>query len=102
MAFSRYARTAIIDYGRQYGTAEAVVSIRKAIANGSIKTKQLVVRGVERLDTLAGSIYGDSRYWWVLAAASDIGWGLQVPPGTIINIPELNDIAAITGLQNGR
>lgn len=99
MALSRYSRTAIIDYGRQYGTSEAVVAIRRAMAKGTIKTKQLTVRGVERLDTLAGSIYGDSRYWWVLAAASEIGWGLQIPPGTIINIPDLNDVAAIVGLS---
>ena len=97
MAFSRYARAPIIDYGRQYGTSSAVAAIRSAISNGSIKTKQLLVRGQERLDTLAGSIYGDAKYWWVLAAASNIGWGLQVPPGTIINIPDLADVSAIVG-----
>ena len=41
--------------------------------------------------------YKDSRFWWVLAAASDIGWGLQVPPGTIINIPNINQVSIIVG-----
>jgi nucleoid-associated protein YgaU len=51
----------------------------------------------ERLDVLAGQIYNDARYWWVLAAASDIGWGMQVPPGTVIRIPDLSDIANLIG-----
>jgi hypothetical protein len=97
MASSRYARTPIIDFGRQYGTSEAVNNIRAAIKNGSMPTKQLLVRGVERLDTLAGSIYGDARYWWILAAASDVGWGLQVPPGTVINIPDLSAVITLVG-----
>jgi hypothetical protein len=97
MATSRYARSTVLDYGRQFGTSTAIVAIRSAIADGRLQTKELLVRGAERLDTLAGTIYGDSRYWWVLAAASDIGWGLQVPPGTIIKIPELNSVIALIG-----
>lgn len=97
MAFSRYSRTPILSLGAQYGTSVATTRIRQAIKDGTIKTKEIVLRGAERLDTLAGSIYGDSRYWWVLAAASDVGWALQAPPGTIIHIPDLNDIAALVG-----
>ena len=41
----------------------------------------------ERLDTLANRFLGDGRLWWAIAACSQIGWGLQVPPGTIIKIP---------------
>jgi nucleoid-associated protein YgaU len=55
----------------------------------------MLTRGLERLDTIAGVAYGDGRYWWVLAAASNIGWGLQVPPGTIIRIPDLSQVAAL-------
>lgn len=49
--------------------------------------------GDDRLDTLAGSIYGNAKYWWILAAASDIGWGLQAPPGTVLNIIDLESLA---------
>jgi len=97
MAFSRYARTPIIDYGAQYGTSNAVSLIRSAVSSNYIKTDQIILNGVERLDTLAGIIYGDSRYWWILAAASNIGWGMQVPPGTVINVPSLKDIGTLVG-----
>lgn len=97
MTFSRYSRTPVLDFGAQYGTARAHEAIRKAISTGQIKFREIVVRGAERLDTIAGSVYGDGRYYWILAAASDIGWGLQVPPGTIIRIPQLDDVAALVG-----
>ena len=97
MAFSRYSRAPIIDYGKQYGTSTAVSLIRNAVSTGYIKTEQILLTGVERLDIIAGSIYGDSRYWWILAAASNIGWGMQVPPGTIIKIPSLKDVGMLVG-----
>ena len=95
MAFSRYSRAPVLAFGAQYGTSSAIRVIRDAIANGSISTEEILVRGIERLDSLAGQIYGDARYWWVLAAASDIGWGLQVPPGTIVKIPDLSAVARL-------
>ena len=98
MAFSRYARTPVINFGMQYGTTRAREAIQATMANGTLNvTQTIVARGAERLDTIAGVVYGDSRYWWVLAAASKIGWGLQVPPGTIIYVPDLSIVAALTG-----
>lgn len=97
MPFSRYNRAPKLDLGAQYGTSRAAEAIRSAIRANKIRYKQFTLRGAERLDTIAGSIYGDSRYWWVIAAASDIGWGLQVPAGTIINAPELAAIAQLVG-----
>jgi hypothetical protein len=50
----------------------------------------------ERLDSLAGTVYGDASLWWIIASASGIGWGMQVPPGTLIFIP--NDPGAAYGV----
>ena len=95
--FSRYAQTPRLNFGEQQGTSTAIQTIRNAIKNGSIAYRTVVARGAQRLDVMAGETYGDARFWWVLAAASDIGWGLQIPAGTVINIPELADIARIVG-----
>lgn len=80
-----------------YGTGRAREAIQSAIKSGQMQAQQVVLRGADRLDTIAGVVYGDARYWWVLAAASNIGWGMQVPPGTLIRVPALKDVAAICG-----
>jgi nucleoid-associated protein YgaU len=46
-----------------------------------------VVKEGERLDVIAAKSYGSSHLWWVIAAASGIGWGMQIPPGTLLKIP---------------
>ena len=97
MAFSRYASTPKLGFGAQYGTSAGTSNIRAAIASGALSVDEIIVRGHERLDTLAGTIYGDARYWWVLAASSNIGWALQIPPGTIIKIPQLDAVIALLG-----
>jgi len=95
MPASRYTRTPILAFGQQYGTGRAQAAIRSAIKAGVIQANTIVLRGRERLDTMAGVLYGDARYWWVLAAASNIGWGLQVPPGTILTVPNLVQVTAL-------
>lgn len=97
MAFSRYTRSPVLNFGAQFGTSRAREAIQTAIASGQLSSQEIIVRGRERLDTIAGSVYGDGRYWWILAAASNIGWGMQVPPGTIIRVPSLNAVAALVG-----
>lgn len=96
MGFNRYTNDPRINLGQQLGTSETVSLLRLAIKNGSIPVvDQLVLTGADRLDALAGAIYGDARYWWVLAAASDIGWGLQVPPGTVLKVIKLSDLSRL-------
>lgn len=93
MAFSRYSRDARLSAGYQLGSPSAIRTVRDGIKQGRISiTRQVITTGVDRLDVLSGIFYGDSRYWWVLAAGSDIGWGMQVPPGTVINVPDLRDV----------
>jgi hypothetical protein len=97
MAFSRYRRTQLLDFGRQYGTGHAHEAIRAAIKDGSLAFEVVTLKEAQRLDHLSGQYYGNSRYAWVIAAASDIGWILQVPAGTYVRIPKLEDVARLVG-----
>lgn len=97
MGFSRYERVPVLDFGKMYGTSYAHSVIRAAIKNGTLNFKQIILHERERLDHIAGRHYGNGRYYWVIAAASDIGWALQVPPGTVIRIPALEDVAKLVG-----
>ena len=84
---SRYSNTPQIAAGRQYGTATSHNNIRRAVQRGDISVREHVLKEGERLDILAGKSFGNARLWWIIAAASGIGWGLQVPPGTQVLIP---------------
>ena len=93
----RYTRDTRIRGGKLQ-TAKTVALIRRANRFGLIPVNTITVKEEERLDHLAHTYLGDSSLWWVLAALSDIGWGLQIPPGTIIKIPiDMSSIKQITG-----
>mgnify|MGYP003133229903 CR=1 FL=1 len=90
MALSRYSFSAkkTNSEGKQIvGISSANHQIFDAVEAGIIGYSVHVLEEGERLDYLAGINYGDSSLWWILAAASGIGYALQVPPGTIIRIP---------------
>jgi nucleoid-associated protein YgaU len=98
MAFSRYKRDSSQRDGKGLSVAKATVAIRRSLNAGTLPiTRTITTVQGERLDTIAGQVYGDGRYWWALAAASNIGWSLQVPPGTIINIVDLKAIEKLVG-----
>lgn len=97
MVISRYARTKVLNFGKQYGTSFAITTIRQNIANGNIPTDEITLSEGERLDVLAGKIYGDGRLYWVLSAASNVGWTLQVPPGTRLLVPSLEAVVRFVG-----
>lgn len=94
---SRYTLTPRINFGFQYGTSDTVAKLRSAIANGSVDCTVLVLKEIIRLDVLAGQYYGDGRYYWLISAASNIGWGLQCPPNTRIVIPNLQQALSYLG-----
>jgi nucleoid-associated protein YgaU len=97
MSISRYA------FSKRYGghktkvaSSKANYIIFKAVNSGAVKYTTKILQEGERLDQIAGEIYEDGSLWWVIAAASGIGWGLQVPPGTLLRIPV--DISTLFGL----
>ena len=82
--------------GKVLKSASAVMRIRDAIKQGQISLRTSTLSQGQRLDILAGQLYGDGRLWWIIAAASNIGWSMQVPPGTHLNIPtNLSEIQGI-------
>ena len=92
MAIQRYQRTPILGLGFQYGTSELIVGLRNNIKNGNIRYTEIILQEGQRLDTLAGKYYGDGSLFWILAVSSNIGWSLQVPPGTLIKVPNIEDL----------
>jgi hypothetical protein len=83
----RYEQAPIINGGKQFGTTTVASAIRKAVQSGRLAHRLSVLQGNERLDIIAGRELTDARNWWIIAAASGIGWSLQVPPGTRLIIP---------------
>jgi nucleoid-associated protein YgaU len=87
-----------MDEGKFLATNETITLIRLAVARGNLPTTEIILREGERLDGIAGRAYGDGALWWVIAAASGIGWWLQTPPGTLIKIPtDLSYLKSILG-----
>ena len=87
MAIGRYSFASRLYSGKSFGTTLASARIHSAVENRRLPFAVKVATQGMRLDALAGEYYGDSSYWWIIAAASGIGWGLQIPPGTILRIP---------------
>lgn len=98
MAINRYDATDIVRR-RGFGTSNYITLISDGIKNGTINYVTDVMVEGKRLDSIAGEVYGDARLWWVIAAASGIGWSLQVPPNTILRIPSnISQVMSAIGL----
>ena len=61
--------------------------IYKAVENNKISCDIIISKESKRLDHYAHEYYGDANNWWIIAAASGIGWWLQVPAGIVLRIP---------------
>ena len=93
MSLSRYALVGKVKKGRGLATSSNMSRIYFACEGGQLSHEIYVLEEGQRLDQLAGIAYQSSSYWWVIAAASGIGWSLQVPPGTVLRIPKnLSDV----------
>ena len=88
MAISRYEYSTSVNDGKGIGKPYNIHLISKYIDRGLIEYNTYVIKASERLDQIAGAVYGDSSYWWIIAAASKIGWAMQLPQGTILRVPK--------------
>ena len=95
---NRYARVGTLRAGKMQATSMQMSRLHQLVKSGAIATINLVIKEGVRLDHIAGKRYGDGRLWWVIAAASGVGWNLQCPPGTRLVIPtSLQQIDALVG-----
>ena len=95
---NRYRRASRIKGGRAVGTFTAGNVVYRAFQQGAIDVELVTLKEDSRLDHIAGEFYGDGTLWWIIAGASKIGWGLQVPAGTRLVIPtDIGQIAALVG-----
>ena len=93
---NRYRSDRRIRGGQLLATNAAINKIKSGIRNGTIRTRRYKMKEGERLDMIAARFLGEGRLWWVLAACSNIGCALQIPPGTLINVQiDLNRINAL-------
>ena len=100
MALSRYSfsKKVILNSKTIAGTNRTSSRIHRAVLSGEIIVTNHILQEGERLDTVAYDAYKVSSYWWIIAAASGIGWGMQVPPGTTLAIPQnLNVVFGYVG-----
>jgi nucleoid-associated protein YgaU len=98
MALRRYTRTTKIKGGKMYASPRGAYRIYAAVKKGRVAHRRHVTHEGERLDIIAGRVYGNAKLWWVIAAASGVGWALQVPPGTVLKIPsDLGSVASLVG-----
>ena len=95
MALSRYVFSKRVNVDGNSIISQSKVASRLyfAITQGALSFQDHILEDGERLDQLAGLFYGDGSLWWVIAAASGIGWAAQVPAGTYLRIPtDLNQV----------
>ena len=77
-------------------SAKSVAVLRRARDFGLLNTRTIILSQDQRLDHIAYKELGDPHAWWIIAALSDIGWGLQLPAGTILQLP--TDLQVINSL----
>lgn len=83
------------EFGKARGASRSPGAVYDAVQAGVVTVSTRVMQEGERIDVIAGEEYGDSTLWWIIAAASGIGWVLQAPPGTRLVIPNFQQISRI-------
>ena len=72
------------DRGRRYRS-----TVKYPIIRNKPTDIYIIGRIGDRLDNLSYMCYGDTRFWWIIARANNIGKGdLNVPNGIQLRIPQ--------------
>ncbi len=80
---NRYEFTQQTNNGKKRYTTTLLPKIEK-----TSEDRFIFSRDGDRLDNLAYDLYGDPRYWVVLANVNNLGKGsLMVPPGLQLRLP---------------
>jgi|6_EtaG_2_1085325.scaffolds.fasta_scaffold76295_2 hypothetical protein len=95
MAINRYEFTTQQAYAYK---GKCLNTTKLPIIKKSYNDRYIISQEGDRLDLLSYEFYGDSRYWFILANANNLGKGtLDVPSGKQIRIPP---DSIITELRN--
>ncbi len=98
MATGRYYFTPTTN-NKLINTTTLTTAIFTAVDSGQIPSQLYQIESSERLDHIAYRSYGDGTLWWIIAAASGIGWPSQLAAGTYIRIP--TDLGAVYQIMRG-
>ena len=93
----RYKRDQRIS-GGLLQTAQSVTILRRAREFRLLSLRKIILTQSQRLDHIAYRELGDPHAWGIIASLSDIWWGMQLAPVTILYIPnDLNVIQQLVG-----
>ena len=98
MAKSRYNNfSKVRSNDGYYYRMETFPSIRSEDLEG-IPHSIVMWKDTDRMDAMAETFYGDSRYWWIICLMNDLvnPFSYDLLPGTLIKIP--NEAATIVNM----
>jgi hypothetical protein len=95
---TKYSSDPVLGLRPRYATANLCSNIFNDCRTGRLESTTIFYKEGDRLDYFSQKYYGNGMDWWVIAAASGLGWWLQINPGTEITIPL--DIKQVKSLYN--
>lgn len=58
----------------------------------SSRDQYVTVKEMDTLDSIAFTMYGDSKYWWVLYDSNYILDPFSLTPGTVLRVPDISKL----------
>lgn len=93
---SRYYNQVTYDAPDPEGVLHPTIGIRQPTPPAPGTTMyQHLVSGVETIEYLAWRYFGDSKFWWRIAEANGLAFPVDLPPGTILQIPNSSDLGTV-------